>query len=48
MAAYCGIAAHSAYYIFSYYKMVQVGYDQEKVQLEKDSHSKARGGIKLN
>ena len=30
------------------YKKVQVGNDQEKVQSEKDSRSKNRGGKKLN
>ena len=30
------------------YKKVQVGKDQEKAQLEKDSHSKNRGGKKPN
>ena len=30
------------------YQMVQVGKDQEKVQPEKDSHSKNRGGKKQN
>ena len=30
------------------HKKVQVGKDQEKVQLEKDSHSKNRGGKKPN
>ena len=29
-------------------KNVQVGKDQEKAQTEKDSHSKNRGGKKLN
>ena len=29
-------------------KKVQVGKDQEKAQSEKDSHSKNRGGKKLN
>ena len=29
-------------------KEVQVGKDQEKAQSEKDSHSKNRGGKKLN
>ena len=29
-------------------KLVQVGKDQEKAQSEKDSHSKNRGGKKLN
>ena len=29
-------------------KKVQVGKDQEKAQLEKDSHSKNRDGKKLN
>ena len=29
-------------------KKVQVGNDQEKAQSEKDSHSKNRGGKKLN
>ena len=29
-------------------KKVQVGKDQEKAQSEKDSHSKNRGGNKLN
>ena len=29
-------------------KKVQVGNDQEKTQSEKDSHSKNRGGKKLN
>ena len=29
-------------------KKVQVGKDQEKAQLEKDSHSKNRGGKKPN
>ena len=32
----------------TYHKKVQVGKDQEKVQLEKNSHSKNRGGKKLN
>ena len=31
-----------------YDKKVQVGNDQEKAQSEKDSHSKNRGGKKLN
>ena len=31
-----------------FYKKVQVGNDQEKAQSEKDSHSKNRGGKKLN
>ena len=48
MAAYLGIAAHSAYFLFSLYKEVQVGKDQEKAQSEKDSHSKNRGGKKPN
>ena len=30
------------------YEKVQVGKDQEKVQSEKDSHSKNRGGKKPN
>ena len=30
------------------YEKVQVGKDQEKAQSEKDSHSKNRGGKKLN
>ena len=30
------------------HKKVQVGKDQEKVQSEKDSHSKNRGGKKTN
>ena len=30
------------------YDRVQVGKDQEKAQSEKDSHSKNRGGKKLN
>ena len=30
------------------FKKVQVGKDQEKAQSEKDSHSKNRGGKKLN
>ena len=49
MAAYWGIAAHSAYYMFSLYKnlkKVQVGKDQEKAQSEKDSHSKNQDGEK--
>ena len=31
-----------------YKKKVQVGKDQKKAQSEKDSHSKTRGGKKLN
>ena len=34
--------------IVTYDKKVQVGNDQEKAQSEKDSHSKNRGGEKLN
>ena len=30
------------------YEKVQVGNDQEKVRSERDSHSKNRGGKKLN
>ena len=30
------------------HKKVQVGKDQEKAQSEKDSHSKNRGGKKIN
>ena len=33
---------------FEIEKKVQVGKDQEKAQSEKDSHSKNRGGKKLN
>ena len=46
MAAYWEIAAHSAYNMFSKFKKVQVGKDQEKAQSERDSHSKNRGGKK--
>ena len=31
-----------------YFKKVQVGKDQEKAQLERDSHSRNRGGKKPN
>ena len=31
-----------------FHKKVQIGKDQEKAQSEKDSHSKNRGGKKLN
>ena len=34
--------------LLSKFKKVQVGKDQEKVQSEKDSHSKNRGGKKPN
>ena len=34
--------------IGNYNRKVQVGKDQEKAQSEKDSHSKNRGGKKLN
>ena len=33
---------------FNNLKKVQAGKDQEKAQSEKDSHSKNRGGKKLN
>ena len=46
MAAQWKITAHFAYDMFSLYKKVQVGKDQEKAQSEKDSHSKNRGGKK--
>ena len=42
------IAAHSVYEMFSWYRKVQVGKDQEKAQSERDSHSKNRGGKKPN
>ena len=34
--------------IYTPFKKVQVGKDQEKAQSEKDSHSKNRGGKKTN
>ena len=36
------------FYSVCEYIKVQVGKDQEKAQSEKDSHSKNRGGKKLN
>ena len=36
------------YFSVDRFEKVQVGKDQEKAQSEKDSHSKNRGGKKLN
>ena len=41
----CSFHLHS---VLSDKKKVQVGKDQEKVQSERDSHSKNRGGKKTN
>ena len=50
MARYCGFqfSIYSRYVIEKYIKKVQEDKDQEMAQSEKDSHSKNRGGKKLN
>ena len=42
------LSCHIADRMYSFCKKVQVGKDQEKVQSEKESHSKNRGGKKTN
>ena len=45
---YRGVSRQYGNGLGSIFKKVQVGKDQEKAQSEKDSHSKNRGGKKLN